>query len=422
MAPSTRFNEWKPYVTFRTTNAMTRQFLRSSLQTADALSWREEAGYSHEAAAALGKAYVALGRTRSDPHAYRRAYAAVIGLQTHRLSLQQRMNVEFVLAQAYASEGDYPQAKSSAETALEITELLDDSSAQIELRFLRGSISQASIRLREACSDYEIGLSLLRELRRDDRTPQPVDPEYEIDLLIRLAGVTIELSDYDTGLASLERAHMLHTVWTPDARTSASYIAWLTAQLMRYHGELDEAVTTITSAANLLRDDDSPINKGRVQSLVAETALDRVEAGMVAGVTEDRETLLSVAAPSARRALALAKGIGDSTGAHIARLALLRIDRLRGVPDNRLPAIEKALRHARKTDDAALTGRALTALGDDHIAKGEREAARVCYRRAWRLLEEHELLSMAAAPRRAYALLSGTDDGSDDRWLSSQRV
>lgn len=379
---------------------------RASLLAPDHTSWHGAAAYSSAVAAALTRAYWWLAHLRTDQDAHWRAYVAIAPVRRRPMCLEQRMRVEFALAQIYAYEESYALAATSAEAATEIAVLLQDQSAELELRRVSGGLAEVRLCLLEAGSHYEHGLKLLSSLREDDRLARSEVADHELALLIRSAAVAFETARYEDALTHLEYAHELQTLQMPGAEKQAAYIQWLGAQVMRWHGEYDDALALAQNAAATLLDADSSMMSSRIQTIVAEIAMDQADALVSGDASWARTSFGERAMPYARRALHLARSAEDPIGVGLAELALVRIERFLNMTKNRVPKIEAVIRRAEKTRDAALHGKALSALADEFAHLGDFESARWRYRQAWRLLEEYDYKAMAAAPRRRFYELS----------------
>jgi tetratricopeptide (TPR) repeat protein len=377
--------------------------LVTSLLVPDAPAWHTSTGYSHEARVALQNAYAAMRMAQQDPDAYRRAYVAVIPLRANKLCLQQRMNSEFILAQAYASEEDLAEAAASAETALEVAYMLKDKPAEVELQYLRGNVADAELQIGQARDYYTASLQTLRSLAVD---ATPIDPTYELTLLIRSTAMSFEMANYDAAYKYLAEALILRDSWLPEAQKESAYMVWLGAQLLRWQGGLNEALPTAMTAADQLLTSGPPMMAGRMQTVVAETALDLADTFARQDVPGGRQAFASLAAPYARRARRLARETGDQIGTLLARLAIARGNRLLGSPSGRIQAVDTIVRAAKRAGDDAVLGRALTILGEEFEAGLQIDAACDCYQRAWRLLESHQLYAMALMPHRAFLRLN----------------
>jgi tetratricopeptide (TPR) repeat protein len=381
---------------------MSRSILVSSLLLPDAPAWHWSTGYSTDARAALQDAYAAMRSAQQDPEAYRRAYVAVIPLRAHKLSLQQRMNAEFILAQAYASEEDFAEAAASVETALEVARLLKDQPAEVELQYLRGNVADAQLQLAQAYEHYTASLHTLQSLAVDEI---PIDPAYELTLLIRSTAMSFELARYDAAYDYLVRALVLHDTSLPEAQTEAAYLVWLEAQLLRWQGGLNDALSSAMSAADHLLRIGPLMMAGRMQTIVAETALDVAHMFARHDAPGGREAFAAAAFPYAQRALQLAHQTGDRVGELLARLARVRTNRLLGRSSSRIKTVETIVRAAKRVGDDAVLGRALTILGEEFETEARFDAAGDCYQQAWRLLESHQLFAMALLPHRAFLYL-----------------
>src|SRR5690348_11274259 len=200
----------------------------SSLQRPDATAWHGAPFYSSKAAEALSQAYLSVARAHIDPDAYRAAYLLVTPYRTGVLCLQQRMHIEYILAQAYASEADFDDAAASIARALEIANVLGDRLSEVELHYLMGSVRDAQGRLSTARHHYAASLHILEDPGLvDGFSDDPLDPSFQLALLIRLAAMAFELGEYGDASQYLDDARTLQTCYLPDAHVEAASIAWL---------------------------------------------------------------------------------------------------------------------------------------------------------------------------------------------------
>jgi hypothetical protein len=388
-----------------------RRRLRSSLHIADSSAWRHESHYSYGLADALIQAYAAVQGGQQSPDRYLAAYAALVPYRDRPLCAPQRLHLEYALALAYAGEEAVPQALECLAQAAEIAEKLDDAAAQAEIGYLAGALCHLVTRRADAYAVSADALACLDALRQDD---EPADALFELDLTLRLAGHAWELGWFTTCLRHLEHAHALRAKWVPDAAQEAALLAWLDAQLARVRGRPSQAVQLATAAADLLLNLDQPLNAGRCHTVAAECGFELIEElrspstatrlPFDAAITFDQARLLSAGRASARRALELARVAQDSIGVGMAQLALrhgARLDGDAGEDGSGLAAVEAVAQIARWTGDVSLGGRVETARGDELAATGDGEAALNAYRRALRLLEEHDLRGLAFWPRMA---------------------
>jgi hypothetical protein len=313
------------------------------------------------------------------------------------------MNSEFILAQAYASEENLAEAADSTETALEVAHMLKDQPAEVELQYLRGNVADAELEIAQARDYYTASLQTLRSLAVD---ATPIDPAYELTLLIRATAMSFELAHYDAAYSYLSEALVLRDGWLPEAKKESAYIVWLGAQLLRWQGGLNEALSTAIAAADQLLNSGPLMMAGRIQTIVAETALDLADTFARQDAPGGRQAFATLARPYARRAVQLAHETSDRIGALLARLVAARVDRLLTTSGSRIQVVEAIVRAAKRAGDDAVLGRALTVLGKEFEAELSLDAACDCYQQAWQLLENHQLYAMALVPRRAFLQLN----------------
>jgi hypothetical protein len=399
--------------------------LRSWLHVADHPSWHDKPSYSSAMASALVHAYDHLHHAQNRPDPYFAAFVVLAPFRNRMVCDQQRLNLEFALALAFAGDDSAPQALSCLSSAWDLAHLLHDWGAQAEIGFLAGALWQAQSHLREAYALYRDGLEALQCLERKDG---PADPAFELDLVLRLAWCAFDLGWFPVALRHMDEAYTLRAVWAPDAAEQAASLAWLDAQLARVREQPARALSLAAAAADLLRAHGRPINRGRVHVILAESALDAFEIAHAPAASRDLwlppseatgkaqlspSGLLSQAREAARLALEVAQDVSDPIGVVLARLALRRAARLSGRQsgeDSGVAAAERLLRTAQRLDSPLLVSRTEVVLADELLAAGRPEAARITYYRATLRFEEHHLGGLAFWPRRALQLLA--DEGS----------
>jgi tetratricopeptide (TPR) repeat protein len=395
--------------------------LRSWLHVADHPSWLHKPYYSPSLARALASAYDQLHHALRRPDPYFTAFAVLAPYRNHLACTEQRLNLEFALALAFAGDGSVPQAIASLHSTWEIAESLRDWGAQAEIGYLVGALWLMQCQLPDAFAMYRQALDMLQRLERDDG---PADPLFELDLVLRLAWCALDLGWFPVCLRYLDEAYSLRATWVPDAAEEAASLAWLDSQLARVQGQPSRALNQAIAAADLLLAHGRPINMGRAQISVAESALDLVELMSPSATNRALDKppertknavqlsptgLLVRARDAARLALEVTREVGDPVGATMARLVLrraARLSRAQSGEDRGVPAVEGLLRTANRLDDPFLLGRVEVALGDELLAAGHSEAARATYERARRRFEEHYLGGLAFWPRRALQLLA----------------
>jgi hypothetical protein len=360
---------------------------------------------------------------RPDP--YFSTFVMLAPFRTRMVCDQQRMNLEFALALAFAGDDSAPQALSCLSSAWDIAHLLHDWGAQAEIGFLAGALWQGQGYYREA---YAIYLDALEALQCLERKDGPADPAFELDLVLRLAWCAFDLGWFPISLRHMDEAYTLRAVWVPDAAEQAASLCWLDAQLARVRAQPARALQLAAAAADLLLTHGRPINRGRIHVVLAESALDVLEIAHAPAASWDLwlplsaarsavhhspASLLTQAREAASVALEVAQDVSDPIGVVLARLTLRRTRRLSGREsgeDGGVAAAEKLLRTAQRLDSPLLVSRTEVVLADELLAAGRLEAARAIYYRAALRYEEYHVGGLAFWPRRALQHLA--DEGS----------
>jgi tetratricopeptide (TPR) repeat protein len=349
------------------------------------------------------------------PDPYLGVYVVLSPFRDARVCREQRLNLEYALAMAFAGDNCVHQALDCLSTAWNIAERLRDWGAQSEIGYLAAALCHLASDFSGAYTRYQEAITALRRLERDNG---PADPTFELDLVLGLAWCASELGNVATALHHMDEGYSLRADWAPAAAEQAASLSWLDSYMSRRRGQPSRALQQATAAAYMLMEHGRPINVGRAHINVAESALDLFEItytpegqGKIwtpqsedpSKVRISPASLLKQAHTAADYALEIANQAQDRIGATLARLSLRRATRLsrRVVRDNSgIFAADKLLRTARRLGDPSLLGRAQITLADELLEAGNREEALATYRRALLILEEHHLGALAFWPRQ----------------------
>jgi len=377
--------------------AMGPTSLTMSLRWADLPKWHADPGYSAEVAEALIGAYILIKVGRGDVRAYLDAYACVSPIVRQSMSLHQRLHLTYLVALMHSAIGDYSHAVECIDTSLELAEELSDSGACVDLLYLRGSANRAVSRLREAADDYQTCIQLVNALGEQTI----VDTSLLLDLVTQLAGFEFFLGRYDIVEQRLDEARILVPL-SPTSTTAAATIEWVQALVHRLRGQPERALRRATAAAEVYIEHGISISAARIQTLVADIALDL--AILLTRRQHNREAMVALAMPYCELALRLTDDVHDEIGRGLALLTSVRCSRISGSNMDRIASIERVQRTAQRLGDTALLAQALTGLGEEFAARGEMESARACYRSVLSVLDGTDMPSLGLPARRALLL------------------
>lgn len=376
--------------------------LHSILHRPDDVRWRRNKLYSFPVAWALTDAYTEIVKRSHDVRGYQLARDYLMPHRSRPMCKPQRLLVSYVLAMASSAEHAYGEARDALDEALNLVEELGDPGAFAELAFLHASAHRASCRIAEAAKYHSKCLVTLWNLSatNDDEI---IDPALELSCLVDLAAAQTMLANFDAAEWCLEEARDLCAM-VPEARLEAGMIPWVQAVIGRYRGELAPALWDAMQACDIYSDAavGAPGAQARIQTVVADIALDMAEHAPAGKRYAARPALLKLAAPYVEHGLELARAGGDRAGEGLARLARARYERLSNGNSNRLWEIEIVLRLADDIDDATLRGQAYLVLGQERAARGESSDAQIdCYDRATEELAGTDLLAITMLARHA---------------------
>lgn len=378
-----------------------RILAHSSLYVPDSPSWQSEPDYSSEVAHAL---VTALAYARSQN--FLLAYSSIQPCVARPMSLRQRLAVAYLLALAHYSVADNALALACLDEAIELALDLSNLDALMELFYLHGAANRAISNFPDALRDFNQCLGVLRS---DDDTSrsQDLDLDLELGTLMSIAALELLLAQYQQCSDHLDEARVL-CARAPDNAYDLAMVAWIAAALERWRGQPERALRTAMTACDVFVQA-APASSGRIQTLIADIALDLAQGQAPPGAAHARIAFLNLARPYAKRAFDLAKSASDKAGVAMAQLTNARIRRLEEKQESRTAVIEQVMRYARGNGDVALLCQAYTALGDEFAARGEHEPARNVYRAALSVADGCSVTAYGIWSRRNLLQLSEFD-------------
>ncbi len=381
-----------------------------SLHIPDDPAWHLDAKYSPAVARALIRAYAVLRSGPQDVTHFQSARAYVNTCLHHPMTARQYLRVLYVLALAYAATEDDARAIAHLDDALDLAVHLSDTGALVELFYLRGALNGRRWRYRAAADDQGSSLSLVRDVVPAAHQHQPHDAAFTLDVLLELAASEFMVAHYEQSARHVDEARPLVGQVAGHQRQAAT-LEWLSALLLRWRGEPERALGPAMAAADVFAGLNAPAATSRIQSIVAEIALDIAESFPTGGDVQGRDAMLTLAGPYVRSAATLAREAGNASVEGIAVVACAQWERARRPETNVIPTIEAVLRAAEQCDDLPLRVQAVTALGQELEARGEHSSALKCYRQALDIVEKSEVPALGVWARRA--LLHASEMDSD---------
>ncbi len=196
---------------------------------------------------------------------------------------------------------------------------------RLALRVLLGRAANAG----EACDlDLAItslnqALQLAKELRDAPASARCMyhlaAASLELDVLCALAGQEFLLAHYEAAEQHLAAAGRLADT-APEPRLGAATILWVSALIQRWQGEPTCALASAAQAADILHAARDRRNAGRLQSVIAEIALDLAETFSADPSAAARRAFTTMAGTCVERAQRLAHETGDAIGIQQANL------------------------------------------------------------------------------------------------------
>jgi tetratricopeptide (TPR) repeat protein len=386
--------------------------IESHLHTADHPAWQEDPDYNPDVTPHLTAAYTAIQRVPDRIASFREAGYHVIPMRNVPMCRQQRMNVCYLLAVVHAADNEYAQALPWLDQAVALAHALDDQSAEADLLYLRGSVTQRMNRFGHALDNYRAALDLRRTLRQERLL---VDREQELLLMVKAAANALTQGDYALTRNLLFAARRAARQVSDVPRAFVLGHDWTWAGYLEARGHPERALQpALRAAATASQDGGEPYYTVRLHSFAARLATDLAvthEDGSIGRITQ--MNMASYCLRTARQALEPT----DRTGKGVIEMRQARLDALRHQPSRALQRIAGAEEVARAFGDDLLLVQALTVHGQILAEQREtwttalclyREAQAIATERgmpytglpAWRAMRQLEELLPEIAARR----------------------
>lgn len=355
----------------------------STLKWPDRPIWHEERGYSAQAAQALTRAYRLLNQC--GPDVGKNVFAGDVGDAFEQLdvaldstlSRSQYIRGNYIRAVALDLAKDYTGALACIDRARNAVSEAGTEGDQVDLLYMRALVDRKLGFVRDSARDFHVCLEAYRE---QVNVAGAGNPGFEAAAVVNLAFAAFILAQYQAVDEYLDSARGLIR-GAPDCKVEAGALMWLQSLIFRWRLQPHDALSTIAQAVELYESSGFGADAARLYLVAGDAAADIAEE-MPQGAT--RDSFVSMAWQQHQRGYAYLPQREDKAGRVLADLTYMRIGRLRGQAIDRVAQLDHILNHPDSAlrDDLAIRVQTLTALGDEFVARGEREQAMRCYQQA----------------------------------------
>ncbi len=350
------------------------------LSVPDDASWWDDRAYSYHAGRRLARASVLIAAARGEraqnaSALFEEALHALRPCLRMRMMPLQWLNVFYRLGLCHAGLRVHSESKRWAEEALTLAGRLGEEAAHVDLFELHGAAARPTSDFAAAAHDFRSAFALL-DLR--PLSSRGADLAQRVRILAALSGYEFNLAEF-----AQARAHVEEGLSLADSRhrRDKAVLIWNSALLDRWTNHPEKAFAQAARAAELLEDLGNPCSLVRLNTVLADAALDLATRFPLGA--EPRDRALDAAEDAISQARLLARKSYDLSGEALAMVTRARLTRLR---DGDLHAAEADARFglamADNAGDLCLRAQSYTALGDLRIAQRDPEGARVAYLRA----------------------------------------
>jgi tetratricopeptide (TPR) repeat protein len=390
----------------------------SRLHVPDDDNDRHEPQYSPDVGTAIAKAYTAI---RAGDFAA--AEMRILPWLSVAMTPMQHIRVLYLRGLIASHRHHDAQALQYADEALDMALSRDALDAVTTLAVL-GATAQHNLQLfAGAAHYYAVALDALGAQEHG----AAVDPLTHFDVLDGLASESFLIGRYNASRRFLRAARRIPLPGTGHEKRLAG-LEWTLALLARWRGDGYRALEHVRSAMNKYIVHGHPIEQARLSSLLADIILDLalpppslavslpLESALDSALSGDR--LLMMAEPYILRALGISATEQDRAGEGLALLAYARFLRAGGHDDEALRAIATVESFALQLHDAPLLAQVHTARGEAFAARGDRDAARLCFAATLDTLRHSDARAYTARARRV--LLLETESGAESEPQSNE--
>ncbi len=369
----------------------------NSLMIPDHDAWHEDAGYSSTVAQALRSAYAAIKCRSGDTSSYETAWEHVYPRRHMAMCGQQRLHVYFVLALASAAFREYGDALDLGDNALLLAIDLGNEPAQIELLLQRARLDRAVLDFNNASDDLHTCIDIMNEGNHGAENWSGIS---RTTILSQLATSQFFLGQFTEAQTLVNQSREV-ALREPHDDLDLASAEWVQAYIYLLQRQPARALHHALGVWEVFSQAATPVSQDRIETFVALAALAEAESHH-AGT--DRNAFITLARPHLKCAEKLAQANYDSPGVGLAHLARAYYARLADSSIDRIALIESVIRLARRVDDPALLGQALTCLGDELEAREQTDAAINCYANALTVLTQCNISALGIPARRAIML------------------
>ncbi len=363
--------------------------------------WHRHRDYSPQIRDLLVIVFGLLDRARRKPRGFKAAYQLLRPFLDATMSPHQRLRVWYIAAQARFARDEYRPALYCLDEALDLDSRLHDTADLAQIFIDRGMLHRRLGHLDLAADDFRQALHILDKRQRSEFH----DRDFRLNILSFLVGFEFYHAHPWAAQEYLKQAdHLARQVG--GGSLARGTCEWMHALIDRWAEKPDSALGHARAAAEIYGAHGQPLSAARINAVAADCVLDMAEPLELAST--DRRKWLRRAGTLVRRARDFARKGQDGIAAEMIALTEVRLERLEGRDTGRMAAVGHALRHGRERNDLGLQGLALTALGDELLARDLPHAALDCYRRVRHLLAGSDVQATGVWASRAAVKLEQT--------------
>lgn len=327
------------------------------------------------------------------------------------LPLYQRVRIEYLNGRYYDAQNMFVAATEHYRRGAELARQIPDLALYAQLKYRESRSSARPDRDNQFRRMFETALDAWQTWRNLPFRNITDDIAFEFKLADNASVFAEMVAEYDTAVGLLERAGvLLHNLRSRPDFTAEQYANfdllltwdWVTIYIAMgdYRNAFRRALQTRRKGKDLLK----PINRVRLQRLIAVIALGCAEQGPVEGYTRNR--LLAVAGKAIDEAYTALRDCDDERGYAMTLLAEAKLLGLLKMEEGRLEKIREAEKIAGELDDPLLQGQVEIAWGDEFVIQGDKRQARKFYRKVEQDMTQIEFLELAVVARQRLARLA----------------
>jgi hypothetical protein len=317
-------------------------------------------------------------------------------------TLYQKVRIEHLIGKYYQSQNMLGDAAEHFRRAAELALKIPDLALYAQLKLMESHACTNDDHNRQFYRAFEAARDAWNAWRKLPSRDLTDDIHFEFELADTLGVSAVRVAEFQAAADSMVQAAilLLKLQGRPDVRADQYtnddlFLHWDWAAVSMGIGDYRQAFRRIVQTRNRGRDLLKPINRGRLNWLIAVIAMGCAEQGGIEDHLMGRLLVIADKAIVTAYAELCQPGVDDPGGMMLTLLAEAKLQGMLKRPNKRVENIKKAEAIAATLNDPVASGQVDLAWGDEYAFQGKRREAKVYYHKVEKEMTEVGFLELA---------------------------